>query len=126
MNKTRNVASVVLGAHYDSVANTQAAGDNGTGVVSLLIMAEEILDEPLPFAVRFVFFGVEEIGLYGSKHYVDTLSENERENIIAMLNFDAMGKGDASVEGSASLADIAARFAADNGIALREARLRMA
>ena len=109
----------VMGAHYDSVANTQAAGDNGTGVVSLLIMAEEILDEQLPVAVRFVFFGVEEIGLYGSKHYVDMLSDEERDDIIAMLNFDAMGKGDASVEGSAELADSAATFAADNGIALK-------
>lgn len=109
----------VMGAHYDSVANTQAAGDNGTGVVSLLIIAEEILDDPLPVAVRFVFFGVEEIGLYGSKHYVDTLSDKEREDIIAMLNFDAMGMGEASVEGSAELADIAVTFAAENGIALK-------
>ena len=114
---------VVLGGHYDSVADTQAAGDNGTGVVSLLVMAEELAKahsegESLPFVVRLVFFGVEEIGLYGSKHYVDELSEDEREEITAMLNFDAMGKGDASMEGSAALADIAVEFAEDSGIAL--------
>ena len=117
---------VVMGGHYDSVANTQAAGDNGTGVVSLLLMAEEVADEladgNLPFAVRFVFFGVEEIGLYGSKHYVDELSEGEREEIIAMLNFDAMGKGNASVEGSAALVDRATRYAVDNGIRLNSRR----
>ena len=117
---------VVMGGHYDSVANTQAAGDNGTGVVSLLLMAEEVADElidgDLPFAVRFVFFGVEEIGLYGSKHYVDELSEGEREEIIAMLNFDAMGKGNASVEGSAALVDRATRYAVDNGIRLNSRR----
>ena len=114
---------VVMGGHYDSVANTQAAGDNGTGVASLLVLAEELAEahsdgKPLPFAVRLVFFGVEEIGLYGSRHYVDELSEYEREEITAMLNFDAMGKGDASMEGSAALADIAVEFAEDNGIAL--------
>ena len=114
---------VVLGGHYDSVADTQAAGDNGTGVVSLLVMAEEIArahsdGESLPFAVRFVFFGVEEIGLYGSRHYVDELSEDERKEITAMLNFDAMGKGDATMEGSTALADLAVEFAADNGIGL--------
>ena len=118
---------VVMGGHYDSVANTQAAGDNGTGVVSLLLMAEEVADEladgNLPFAVRFVFFGVEEIGLYGSKHYVDELSEDEREEIIAMLNFDAMGKGNASVEGSAALVDRATRYAVDNGIRLNSRRI---
>ena len=118
---------VVMGGHYDSVANTQAAGDNGTGVVSLLLMAEEVADEfadgNLPFAVRFVFFGVEEIGLYGSKHYVDELSEYEREEIIAMLNFDAMGKGNAAVEGSAALVDRATRYAVDNGIRLDSRRI---
>ncbi len=124
-NQADECGVVVLGGHYDSVADTQAAGDNGTGVVSLLVMAEELAnahyddDEPLPYAVRLVFFGVEEIGLYGSKHYVDELNEEERESIVAMLNFDAMGKGNASVQGSAALADIATKFAANNGIAMR-------
>ena len=117
---------VVLGAHYDSVADTQAAGDNGTGVVSVLLMAEEIADAhyedemPLPYAVRLIFFGVEEVGLYGSRHYVDELSESEREKVIAMLNFDAMGKGDASVEGSAELANLASELAVENHIALKK------
>ena len=35
---------VVMGGHYDSVADTQAAGDNGTGVASLLVMAEELAE----------------------------------------------------------------------------------
>ena len=115
---------VVMGGHYDSVADTEAAGDNGTGVVSLLVMAEEIAKahyddgESLPYAVRLVFFGVEEIGLYGSRHYVDELDEDERQEITAMLNFDAMGKGDASMEGSAVLADKAEDFAEGNGIVL--------
>ena len=126
-NQPAECGVVVMGGHYDSVANTQAAGDNGTGVVSLLLMAEEVADEladgNLPFAVRFVFFGVEEIGLYGSKHYVDELSEDEREEIIAMLNFDAMGKGNASVEGSAALVDSAIQYATESGIRLNSRRI---
>ena len=114
---------VVMGGHYDSVADTQAAGDNGTGVASLLVMAEELAeanseDESLPYALRFIFFGVEEIGLYGSRHYVDNLSEQEHEEIIAMLNFDAMGKGEAAVVGSDDLVDKAIGYADGNGIAL--------
>ncbi len=115
---------VVIGAHYDSVQNTQAAGDNGTGVASLLVMAEELLDErydeeqSLPYAIRFVFFGVEEIGLYGSKHYVDRLSEKERQSVIAMLNLDAMGKGEAALVGSPALVQRAIEYAEDNGIDL--------
>ena len=116
--------TVVMGGHYDSVANTQAAGDNGTGTVSLLVMAEELAkahyedSEPLPYALRLIFFGVEEIGLYGSRHYVDELSEEQQQDITAMLNFDAMGKGKASMEGSAHLGDLAADFAERNGIEL--------
>ena len=123
-NQADECGGVVMGAHYDSVADTQAAGDNGTGVASLLIMAEELAnarydnDKSLPYAVRLVFFGMEEIGLYGSRHYVDGLSDEERERVIAMLNFDAMGKGDASVVGSADLVDKASEYAEDNSIAL--------
>ena len=123
-NQAAECGVVVMGGHYDSVANTQAAGDNGTGVASLLIMAEELAtahlddDQPLPFAVRLVFFGVEEIGLYGSRHYVDELSEGERARVIAMLNFDAMGKGDASAVGSSELVSEAIEYAESNGIEL--------
>ena len=123
-NQATECGTVILGGHYDSVADTQAAGDNGTGVVSLLVMADELAKahfdggKPLPYAVRLVFFGVEEIGLFGSKHYVDELSEEERNEIIAMLNFDAMGKGNASVTGSEEIVDRAIEYAAGNGIDL--------
>ena len=125
-NQATECGAVILGGHYDSVADTQAAGDNGTGVVSLLVMAEELAEshhddgQRLPYAVRLVFFGVEEIGLFGSKHYVDELSEEERDEIIAMLNFDAMGKGNASVQGSEDILDIASEYAMGKGIDLSQ------
>ena len=124
-NQATECGTVILGGHYDSVADTQAAGDNGTGVVSLLVMADELAkahyddDQSLPYAVRLVFFGVEEIGLFGSKRYVDELSEEERNEIIAMLNFDAMGKGNASVVGSEGILDRAIEYATGNGIDLK-------
>ena len=122
-NQSTECGVVVMGGHYDSVADTQAAGDNGTGVASLLVMAEELAeahseDESLPYALRFILFGVEEIGLYGSRHYVDNLSEQEHGEIIAMLNFDAMGKGEAAVVGSDDLVDRAINYADGNGITL--------
>ena len=84
---------VVLGAHYDSVAESQGAGDNGTGVAALAVMAQELADAEFPFTLRFIFFGVEEIGLRGSRHYVESLTDAELRAIDAMLNFDAMGAG---------------------------------
>jgi len=107
---------VILGAHYDTVEDTQAANDNSTGVTSLILMAKELQDTEFPYTLRFVFFGVEEIGLFGSRHYVSSLSEAERSDIIAMLNFDSLGAGEASVLGGTELVSMATKYSSDNGL----------
>lgn len=38
--------------------------------------------------VLFAFWGAEELGLFGSNYFVNSLSEEERENIALNLNFD--------------------------------------
>ena len=45
--------------------------------------------------VTFVLFGAEELGLYGSRYYVENLSEAERHAIVAMINLDMVGVGQA-------------------------------
>ena len=85
--------AVIIGAHYDTVAATEGASDNGAGVATVLTLAEYMAGRDYPFDVRIIFFGSEEIGLLGSNHYVDNMSEEEIENTIAMLNFDALGSG---------------------------------
>ena len=84
---------VVLGAHFDTVPNTQGANDNGSGVATLLTVAREAVGRNYPFSLRFIAFGSEEVGLFGSRHYVDTLPQAERDRIVAMLNFDALASG---------------------------------
>ena len=84
---------VIIGAHYDTVANTEGASDNGSGVSAVLTIAEHIADRSYPFNVRIILFGAEEIGLFGSRHYVENMSPEEIDNTIAMLNFDAFGSG---------------------------------
>lgn len=111
---------VVLGAHYDSVAESQGAGDNGTGVAALVVMAQELADAEFPFTLRFIFFGVEEIGLRGSGHYVENLTAAELRDIEAMLNFDAMGAGKASILGDGALVNAALGIAAANGLIVSE------
>ena len=87
-------AVVIVGAHYDIVPQTVAgANDNGSGTAIVLSLAEALAGRPLPFTVRFISFGAEELGLYGSSHYVASLSEPERSRIKAMLNFDVVGTG---------------------------------
>ena len=67
----------------------------------------------------FVAFGAEELGLLGSRHFVDTLSPEERRMIVAMLNFDALGTGPViGVLGTARLADTVAEAADAEGLTM--------
>ena len=87
--------TVIIGAHYDTVADTEGASDNGSGVATVLTLAEHMAGRNYPFDVRIILFGSEEIGLLGSQHYVATMSAEEIDNTTAMLNFDAFGSGGA-------------------------------
>ena len=119
---TDSSAGVVVGAHYDTMPNTQGASDNGTGVASLMVMADEISSLQLAHTVRFIFFGAEEPGLQGSTHYVKSLSTSERSEIIAMLNLDALGSGRPAVKtgGSTVLTDwVIDTYAPQNSLDVR-------
>ena len=87
---------VILGGHYDTVPGVPGANDNGSGIATLVTVASEVRDRSYPFTLRFVGFGSEEVGLYGSRFHVESLSEDELGGIIAMLNFDALGTGRAA------------------------------
>ena len=110
---------VLLGAHFDTVPNTEGANDNGSGIATLLTVAREAGAWSYPFKLRLVAFGAEEVGLFGSRHYVESLPESERDRIAAMLNFDALGAGDlVQVLGTPELTERARHFAEANGIAV--------
>ncbi|WP_052356619.1 M20/M25/M40 family metallo-hydrolase [[Clostridium] dakarense] len=80
---------VVVGAHYDSVA-TAGVDDNGSGTVVNLETAIRMIDVKTPYTIKFVFFGAEEVGLKGSKAYVDSMTQ---DNIVYMVNMDSMLAG---------------------------------
>lgn len=99
---------VVIGAHMDHLgfgtASSLAPGeravhngadDNASGVAVMLELCASLarLDPAArPFEVRCLAFGAEEMGLLGSKHYVESLAPAERERIAAMINFDMVGR----------------------------------
>lgn len=87
--------NVIVGAHYDGV-DTPAANDNASGVAVVLEMAKVISEQKvaLPYDVEFVLFGSEEIGLIGSNYYVEKMTRDEKDSVVAMLNFDMVGVGD--------------------------------
>ena len=95
---------VVLGGHYDTIADIPGATDNGAGIAVLLTIAQELQEKSLPFGLRIIAFGSEELGLVGSRFYVDSLSTEEQRQLLAMLNFDALGNGRTTqVQGSSQL-----------------------
>lgn len=83
---------IIVGAHYDSVANSPGANDNGSGVGLMLEMARVMAREQRA-EFRFVAFGAEEVGLVGSRAYIERLTAAERARILAMINFDMLAVG---------------------------------
>jgi Zn-dependent M28 family amino/carboxypeptidase len=86
----RNDFIVVVGGHLDSVPAGPGIQDNGSGVAAILETALQMAElgiEPQN-KVRFAFWGAEEFGLLGSRHYLENLSRDEREQIALNLNFD--------------------------------------
>lgn len=84
---------MVVGGHFDSVANGPGANDNGSGTAVAIEMARAMAADGEFDDVCFVLFGAEEIGLLGSIHYVSTLTNAEQQAMAAMLNFDMLGVG---------------------------------
>lgn len=82
---------ILVGAHYDSVADSPGANDNGSGTVAVLAiarMAHELRCRGRGLVVAF--FDQEEIGLVGSK----ALAAKEVEagtNIVAVHTVDQVG-----------------------------------
>ena len=114
---------VVLGGHYDAVPGVQGANDNGSGTAVILAIAEELAGQDLPFTVRFIAFGSEELGLRGSAHYVSSLSDVQRDEIVAMLNFDALGSGvRLQILGDGLLVDRTTELAQREGISVLRGR----
>jgi len=85
---------IVIGAHYDSVSVGRGAFDNASGVALMLQLAQDLQAVSTPYTLVFVAFGAEEYGLFGSKHYVKTLSASDLSDTVLDINFDSVAAGD--------------------------------
>jgi len=84
--------TVVVGSHLDSVLAGPGINDDGSGTsqdLEIALRYAKAVKNPRNH-VRFIFFGAEEEGLLGSAHYVSTLSQDDTDQIMAMLDFDMM------------------------------------
>jgi hypothetical protein len=86
---------VMAGGHLDSVPGGPGINDNGSGAATLIETAEAIGPDPPGARVRLAFWGAEELGLLGSRHYVRSLTRDERRRIRAYINLDMVGSPNA-------------------------------
>jgi hypothetical protein len=98
--------NIVIGAHYDHLGlgyfgtrDTTAEGqihngadDNASGTAVLMHLAERLSGRPRPArTVVFIAFTAEELGTYGSNHYVNHPTF-PLESTKAMINLDMVGR----------------------------------
>lgn len=98
---TRPDEVLVFGAHFDAVVRSPGADDNGTGTVALLEMARLLKDRPMQRTLRLVFFNLEEVGLVGSRAYVQSI-EHEIKGEIDPAAAGGGSGGSGEAEGAAS------------------------
>jgi aminopeptidase YwaD len=91
---------VVIGAHYDSVANSVGADDNASGVVALLCLARLLtrfktqFKMNRPVGVCMVWFDSEETGCHGSLAFVRSkwFQTHLLDKTEFMINMDMVGR----------------------------------
>ncbi|MFJ9827210.1 M28 family metallopeptidase [Streptomyces sp. NPDC101160] len=84
---------VMSGSHLDSVTAGPGINDNGSGSAAILETALAVSRAQLQPTkhIRFAWWGAEELGMVGSKYYVNNLASTERAKISDYLNFDMIG-----------------------------------
>lgn len=86
---TQDEAVVIVDGHYDTVANSPGADDNGSAVAGVLEAARILSQYRFAKTIRFIGFDLEEAGLRGSRYYVE--NRNVEEDIQAVLNMEMIG-----------------------------------
>jgi hypothetical protein len=96
---------IIIGAHYDSQgtggiismeqneepAIHPGADDNASGVAGLIQLANYFSDQPPQKNMMFIAFSGEELGLLGSRYFVEEMSI-PADSVAAMINLDMIGR----------------------------------
>jgi len=83
---------IIVGAHYDAPPYA-GASDNASGVGLLLESAQRMLHHDNYHTIVYVFFGAEEVGLFGAHYFLNSLSYEEQDNLLMMINADSLFEG---------------------------------
>ncbi len=89
---------IVISAHYDHEGIKKkkiynGADDNASGISALFAFAEYFKKNPPKHSVILIAFDAEELGLKGSKHFVESASIAHHK-IVVNLNMDMISRSD--------------------------------
>jgi len=88
----RSTQTIIIGAHYDSLRYA-GTSDNASGVALLMENAQRMLNVDNYHTLVYVFFGAHEIGTLGTFYFYNSLTPEEREDIILYINADILIEG---------------------------------
>lgn len=80
----------IIDGHYDGVANSPAADDNGSAVAGVLEALRVLSQYDFEHTIQFIGFDFEESGLIGSQRYIQS-GIQPYESIQGVLNFEMIG-----------------------------------
>jgi hypothetical protein len=81
---------LAVDAHLDAIYGAGIL-DNGTGSVAILDIAQKLKNVTPTNKLRFIWFGGEELGLFGSQFYVNNLTSTQASHIGYDLDADVFG-----------------------------------
>jgi Zn-dependent M28 family amino/carboxypeptidase len=90
---------VLVGAHLDSInleggpdSPAPGADDDGSGSAGVIEMARALKEFRGLHDLRFVLFGGEEQGLFGSRHHAARMTAAQRRSVRAVVHMDMIGR----------------------------------
>jgi len=101
-SKKKCAPTFVYTAHYDHLGRMgennyfPGGNDNASGTAMLISMAKYFKENPINANILFIAFGGEEVGLLGSKHFVEN-PLIKLKKIDFLVNLDIMGSGEEGI-----------------------------
>ncbi|WP_240651638.1 aminopeptidase [Serratia microhaemolytica] len=99
---------IIVMAHFDSYAplsdedtekhlggpTLQGVDDNASGVGVMLELAERMKNIPTKYSLSFVASSAEELKALGAKNYLNHMTQQQRDDIVLMINLDSLITGE--------------------------------
>lgn len=90
--------TIVISAHYDHLGKDYrgifyGADDNASGVAAMLQFSQVVSPLHIPLNIIVLATDAEELGLYGSKFFVEQLASLDKLDVVLNINLDMLARG---------------------------------